>query len=199
MFGIGFLTPLKKIISLQDNTIKNLREGLVAMDIISHNKQLEIDKLKKEIISLESELNSKLTDVEKLFRQYKKNGFITKGEVINLTADINDIGISINKDGKSHAVYQEGKGWIETPKINTKLQAWYNRGKGNSNYKSKKKDIFSFKPLKLKDQPVIKGSRKVKTQENWIESQTIIRPSVTKKEHEKWNPKKLTKRKSKNK
>ncbi len=139
MFGIGFLAPLKKIISLQNNTIKGLNQALSIMDSMVSGKQLELnqltsenDKLKQNISDLESELNSKLTDVEKLFRQYKKNGFITKGEVINLTADINDIGISINKDGKSHAVYQEGKGWIETPKINTKLQAWYDRGKKNT-------------------------------------------------------------------
>jgi hypothetical protein len=134
MFGIGFLAPLKKVISIQDNTIRQLRDELIASKHLSHHKQLELTRVSAENASLKIRINNFEEEDNK--RRKAKEEFNKKFEDALKNSRPNTIQNSPPEWATNFQIVNVKE---EKPPINPKLQAYYNRGKNNPNYKSKRK------------------------------------------------------------
>jgi len=166
---------LKKVISIQDSTIKSLRDENVLCVEKVREKNLNITRLaadnavlKQKVINLEGEVQSHLSESEKILRIFKSTGVMiynssdkeievkliggTCGEYSDKTDKINalikDIKENIPKWMEMIVKDVETKPKEEKSPIHPNLQAYYNRGskKPLKFIKEQQEAFKSFRP-----------------------------------------------------
>ncbi len=130
----------KKIIDVQDNTIKQLKkqhivfgENLLEKDIRITKLSADNAVLKQKVINLESELNAKLSEAEKMMKIYKETGCMPLREPTNpfWAEPVSIVASSQENFLQGQTIFQH-----ENKKtVHPNLQAYYDRGRNKKNEK----------------------------------------------------------------